>query len=158
MKVLGVLVMASGIILLAFGLAGLRLHLLWFLDAFGPTMAFLLKFGVIILGVWLWRNTERRAAVEKDIRDAQNHHDWMPITLAGALIIGAICFVTTSALKDARLRQQLTREPAPAEWASARTSVWPDLTLMQRQISCITHRWKSAAPALCACPPAKSAL
>jgi hypothetical protein len=95
-------------------------------------VAYALKLGIVVLGAWIWRNADRSDAVQEQITDEQSRRAWIPVVIAGALVIGIVSFIATSALKDARLRNQLAREPAPAAWASDRPTLWPDLVLMQK--------------------------
>ena len=63
MKILGGWIIAYGIIALAFGVVGLQVRLLWFLDAPGPGWAYVFKLAFIALGIWVWRR-DRSPAVE----------------------------------------------------------------------------------------------
>lgn len=132
MKALGAQVIAFGIVMLALQLVGMRLALFWFLDALGPIAAYLLKFGFIVLGAWIWRSADRGSAVEDDVTEDESRRAWIPVITAGALIVGIIAFLAASVIRDNRLKQELTRDPAPAAWAAVPPNLWPDLALMQK--------------------------
>jgi hypothetical protein len=147
MKIIGAKIIGFGIIMLAFGMVGLQLRLFWFLDAFGPAVAVGLKLGVIALGIWIWRNADRGAAVEDDVTDEESRRAWLPVAMAGALIFGIIAFVVANSVRDARLEKQIAHDPAPAAWASVPPSLWPDVTLVQK--AKFVHH--SSLEAGCAC-------
>lgn len=131
MKILGGWIIAYGIIALAFGVGGLQIRLLWFLDAPGPGWAYVLKLAFIALGIWVWRR-DRSPAVEEETTEEEQRRAWAPVGIALALIFGIIAFVTVSVVKDTRLEHRLEQMPPVASWASSPVNVWPTFVLMQK--------------------------
>jgi hypothetical protein len=114
------------------GFIGLRVGWLFFLDEFGPIMAYILKIGFIVAGIFVWRSDDREAAVQDDEASGEPSRAWVPVMLYGALVVGVIAFITVSILKDRRLEKQLQQSAAPAVWAVTPANSWPDLFLLQK--------------------------
>ena len=147
MKVLGAQIIGFGIIMLAFGLVGLQLRLFWFLDALGPTAAIFLKLGVVALGIWIWRSANAGPAVEDDVTEEESKRAWLPVAAAGTLIVAIVVFIVANVVRDSHLEKQIAHDPAPAAWAAIPTSLWPDVTLVQK--AKFVHH--SSLEAGCAC-------
>jgi hypothetical protein len=131
MKVLGAWIIAYGIFSLALGLLGLQFRILFFMDMFGPNIAYVIKFAFIALGVWIWRH-DNSPAVEKDVTEEESRRAWIPVLVAATVVVGIIVFITVSAVKNSRLERQLTQPPPTPAWAAQPVNLWPTFVLMQK--------------------------
>ena len=57
-KRLGGLLVALGLASIVISFAGLQIRVLWFLDELGPTVGYLLKAGLVVVGFLIWKNGE----------------------------------------------------------------------------------------------------
>jgi len=131
MKRLGAWMIAFGIFSILIGFVGLQFHVLWFLDEFGPLMGYVLKAGLIVAGIWVWRNADKIPADEYE-EPAGNNRAWIPVAVSGAVILGVIAYVAISQLRGSWLDRQLNRPAPPAAWASTPVKQWPALVLLQK--------------------------
>ena len=92
MKILAAHIITLGTIMIALGLIGWRLRFFWFLDTWGPVAAYGFKIGVVLLGVWLWRNGDS-VAVEQEVTEEQADRSWFGVAAAVVVIMGIIIFV-----------------------------------------------------------------
>lgn len=131
MKILGAWMIAFGIFSIMISFVGLQFQVLWFLDEFGPVMGYLLKAGLIVAGIWVWRNADRIPAVE-DEEPAENNRAWIPVVVSGTVIFGVVAYVAGSLLWSSWLDRQVNRAVPPAVWASTPVNQWPALVLLQK--------------------------
>ena len=131
MKILGGWIIAYGILSLALGVVGLQFRLLFLLDEFGPHMAYVLKFAFIAFGIWVWRR-DQSPAVERDVTEEESRRAWVPVIVAGTLIVGISAFIMISAVKNSRLESQLKQVPPAATWAKTPVNLWPTFVLLQK--------------------------
>ncbi len=130
MKVLGAWMIAWGILSLAFGFVGLHFIILCFLDAFGPTLAYVLKVGFIAAGIWVWRRDT--VLSDETERDEENPRSWISVALSGVAILAIIGYVAISTIRNSALEQRINRPAPAAAWAATPTNQWPALVLLQR--------------------------
>jgi hypothetical protein len=131
MKILGAWMIAFGIFSILVGFVGLQFQVLWFLDEFGPLMGYVLKVGLIVAGIWVWRNADKIPAGE-DEEPEGNNRAWIPVAVSGTVIVGIIAYVAISQLRSSWLDRQVNRPAPPATWASTPVNQWPALVLLQK--------------------------
>lgn len=147
MKIVGAWMIAWGLFSLMIGFIGLRVGWLFFLDEFGPVMAYVLKIGLIVAGIWVWRRDGRERVTEGEQSDAEAKRAWVPVILSGTVVVGVVVFIAASVRKDRRLHNQINQTVAPATWAATPPNRWPDLVLLQR----VKFAHHSGMEAGCAC-------
>ncbi len=130
MKILGAWMIAWGIMALAFGLVGMHFIFLGVLDVFGPVMAYVLKFGLILAGSWVWRHDQVLSDEAGPVEEKQG--SWIPVAASGAMIFGIIAYVAISSISNSRLERRISHAALPAAWASTPTNQWPALVLLQK--------------------------
>jgi len=145
LRIVGAWLIAWGVMSLMLSLIGLHLGILWFLDEFGPVVGYMLKLGLIVLGIIVWRR-DRLSAPEDD--DAEEKpHSLVPLAVCGVLVVGTAAYITLTTLKEKHLEEQLTRLPAPAQWAAKPAEDWPPLVLLQQA----DFKTRSRVSGGCAC-------
>lgn len=111
MKVLGAWMIAWGILSLAFGFVGWHFNFLCFLDAFGPTMAYVLKVGFVAAGIRVWRRDT--VLSDETEREEENPRSWIPVDLSG---------VAFSTIRNPALEHRINR-PRPSPPVAAAPTV-----------------------------------
>ncbi len=130
-KIVAAWLIATGVIALALGLVGMQFRLLFFLDLFGPVAGYFLKFGLIVLGVWIWRR-DGLAPVDTPLADEENRRAWVPVLVAGTVMVGIVGFIATNEVNRSRSEHHLLRLPPNSTWAVKPVKLWPTLVLMQQ--------------------------
>lgn len=128
MKKLGAWLIAYGIGALALGLMGLHFRLLFILDEFGPVWAYILKFGLIVLGIWIWRR-DGMVTPDENYTDEESKRAWIPVYIGGTVIIGIITFIVINEIK--RPRNVTLLPPPAATWSGQPVRTWPTFVLEQ---------------------------
>ncbi len=122
---------AFGIFSIMISFVGLQFRILWFLDEFGPLLGYGLKAGLIVAGIWIWRNADKIPA-DEDEKPAGNNRAWIPVAVSGTVIVGIIAYVVISQLRSSWLDRQINQPTPPAAWASTPVNQWPALVLLQK--------------------------
>jgi hypothetical protein len=144
LKIVGAWLIGWGVMSLMFSFIGLHLGILWFMEEFGPVVGYLLKGGLIVLGVVVWRR-DRLSASEDD--DGEEKRSLVPLVVCGVLVVGITAYIIGMILKEKHLEQQLARLPAPAQWAAKPAEEWPPLVLLQQA----DFKTRSRVSGGCAC-------
>ena len=130
MKPLGACMISWGTFSIMISFVGLQFRFLWFMDELGPTMGYVMKAGLILAGIWVWK--QDRVLTEEDTPEEETKSAWIPVVAAMVVIFGIIGYVVLNSFKESSMEHRLHRPVPPAAWAATPTNQWPALVLLQK--------------------------
>jgi len=130
MKAFGAWMIAMGIFSIMINFVGLQFRVLWFMDEFGPFMGYVLKVGLILAGIWVWKRD--KVLTEEDVPDEGKPGAWIPVIASLVVIFGVIAYVALSTISESSIEHRLKHPVPAAAWAATPTNQWPALVLLQK--------------------------
>jgi len=130
MKPIGACMISWGIFSIMISFVGLQFRVLWFMDEFGPVMAYVMKVGLILAGIWVWKHD--KVLTEEDVPDEGKKGAWIPVIASLVVIFGIVGYVAFSTISDSNMEHRLKHPVPPAAWAATPTNRWPALVLLQK--------------------------